>query len=970
MMTEDITQLGPQSAKPNARIRELERKIRERLYLPESLEERLRWETLLSNLSATFINLPSDEVDKEIGHGLQQIAEFLGVELSSVQQFSEDNTCLHTTHTYSAPGFKPLTTATRIEQIPLFARQLLHGKTVTVSRLDDLPDEVSPDKTSPDEISIDKQFAINLGIKSLLMIPLTVGDKILGAVSLYSIHNEQSWSNDLLRRLQFLGRIFASALLRRDTDQALSKREERYKQLLDAIPDAIVVIRRDGTITFINTQSEHLFGYTRDDLIGKPIESLMPDQFRGKHITHREKYFSDPYLRPMGQQLQLNGMRQDGSEFPVDISLSPIDAEHICASIRDVTHQRHRTTEQIEARQFSESVLNSLTAHIAVIDRNADIIAVNDAWQRFAQENGMGETDRLSVGNNYVEACRQALGELGSDAQAALAGIKAVLSGAEDCFELEYPCSSATEVRYFLMSVVPLRGERGGAIVTHSNITRRKEAELVLQESEQRFRMMADTAPVFIWMSGPDKGCTFFNQRWLEFTGRGLEQESGDGWAQGVHPDDIDRCLNVYTDAFDRRDDFTMEYRLRRHDGEYRWIVDTGTPCYTPDGVFTGYIGSCIDITDRKLAEQALKEEKRFSHGIIDSLPGLFFMLDRRGRYIRWNKNNETLTGCSADELRYRAAVDFVSPEDRDRIRQAIETGFRDGYVDVEYDNLTKDGKRIAYAGYGVRTTLGGRDYLIGVELDISERKQAEEESRLLREELAHVNRLATMGELSAALAHELNQPLTAILSNAQAAQRFLGHESPDLDELRAALADIVEADRRASGVIQRLRALLTKGKPECSQQDINEIVREVVELVRSDAVGRKIILSLKLEDNLPMVKVDRIQLQQVLLNLIINGFDAMLEVDGRRELQLQTSRDSAEVVNISVIDSGAGLEQEKMRHMFDAFFTTKPTGMGMGLSICRSIIDAHGGRLWASTNSERGMTLHIQLPVAEVIEP
>lgn len=188
------------------------------------------------------------------------------------------------------------------------------------------------------------------------------------------------------------------------------------------------------------------------------------------------------------------------------------------------------------------------------------------------------------------------------------------------------------------------------------------------------------------------------------------------------------------------------------------------------------------------------------------------------------------------------------------------------------------------------------------------------------------------------------------------------------MNELRAALADIVDDDRRARAVIQRLRTLLSKGEFERSQQNINDIVREVVELVRSDAVARKITLSCEFEDDLPMITVDRIQVQQVIVNLIINGFDAMQDGNGRREMQLRTSR-GTEAVNITVVDSGAALAQDQMQCMFDPFFTTKPKGMGMGLSISRSIVSAHGGRLWASRNAELGMTLHIQLPVTEGFE-
>lgn len=500
-------------------------------------------------------------------------------------------------------------------------------------------------------------------------------------------------------------------------------------------------------------------------------------------------------------------------------------------------------TELMDPQQLGESILNSLTAHFAVIDKQGNIVAVNDAWQRFAQESCRECADTVCIGSNYLTIWQHAITESEPATQAALAGIQSVLSGAENYFELEYPCSSPTQERWFSMTVTPLKNNEGGAIVSHTDISDRKRAELALRKSEQRFQNLADNAPVLIWMSDQNHRGIYFNKQWLEFTGRSFSEEAGNGWSERMHPDDRERCLAICKDAFNRRASFTMEYRHQRHDGEYRWLLDTGTPCFAADGAFTGYIGSCIDITDRI---------------------------------------------------------------------------------------------------------------------------QAEREAHQLHDELAHVNRLATVGELAASLAHELNQPLTAILNNAQAAQRFLAQDDPDLEELRATVTDIAEDDRRAGTVIQRLRALLNKDTFEQSQQDISAVIHEVATLLYSDAIAKNIILKLQLDDDLPSVMGDQVQLQQVLLNLIANGFDAMQQVEGAKELVLKATRDSGATITVSVADSGVGIDPEAMQQMFDAFFTTKPEGMGMGLSISRSIIEAHGGELWATPNDGQGTTVHFRLPVTE----
>ncbi|HSZ57676.1 MAG TPA: two-component regulator propeller domain-containing protein [Tepidisphaeraceae bacterium] len=370
----------------------------------------------------------------------------------------------------------------------------------------------------------------------------------------------------------------------------------------------------------------------------------------------------------------------------------------------------------------------------------------------------------------------------------------------------------------------------------------KERAHRQMRESEERFLLMADAAPVMMWRSGADKLCDFFNKPWLEFTGRTMEQEVGNGWCEGVHADDLDRCLDTYANAFDARRPFQMEYRLRRADGEYRWVLDAGAP-RTPDGRFTGYIGSCLDITERKQAEMEVLQQ---------------------------------------------------------------------------------------------------------------------------RSELAHLSRVTMLGELSGSLAHELNQPLTAILSNAQAAQRFMARENVDLDKLADILKDIIDEDRRAGQVIQRLRLLLRKGEVNQQPLDLNELVREVLRLVHSDLLNHDIVVETELEPNLPPVSGDRVQIQQVLINLVMNASDAMsANPSGERRITFRTQRLDDGTISTSVADAGCGIPTDRIDRIFEPFFTTKPHGMGMGLSVCRTIIAAHGGRLSASNNAERGATFQMSLQPA-----
>jgi two-component system, LuxR family, sensor kinase FixL len=250
------------------------------------------------------------------------------------------------------------------------------------------------------------------------------------------------------------------------------------------------------------------------------------------------------------------------------------------------------------------------------------------------------------------------------------------------------------------------------------------------------------------------------------------------------------------------------------------------------------------------------------------------------------------------------------------------------------------------------------------VVFDLTDRKQAETDFARQRNELAHLSRVTVLGELSGSLAHELNQPLTAILSNAQAAQRFLAHEHPDLEEVKASLQDIVDEDKRAGEVISGLRTLFKKGEVQLQPLDVNELVTDVLKFLNSDLVNHMVSARTALGDELPRVQGDRVQLQQVLINLILNACDAMAHVETpERQLSVRTEPVNGDGIRISVSDRGCGIPSDRMESIFEPFVTTKSQGMGLGLAVCRTIVAAHGGRLWGTNNEDRGASFHVALP-------
>ena len=501
-------------------------------------------------------------------------------------------------------------------------------------------------------------------------------------------------------------------------------------------------------------------------------------------------------------------------------------------------------------------------------------------------------------------------------------------------------------------------------------VEEQRERAKVLKESEDRFRTMANTAPVMIWTAGVDKLCTFFNKGWLDYTGRTLEQELGNGWAEGVHREDFGRCLEVYVNSVDARQEFTMEYRLRRYDGEYCWVLDHGVPRFGPGGTFLGYIGSCIDMTERRRGEEELEKERRFLRQVIDIDPNFIFAKNREGRFTLVNRAVADAYGTTVDELIGKTDADF-NPNRQEvsffrRTDLAVIDRLEECFIPEE--SITDAEGKVRWLQTVKRPIIGKdgiADQVLGASTDITQRKRAESELQRNRQELAHVARLSAMGELAASLAHELNQPLTAILANAQAAQRFLAAKPADLAEVREILKDIVQDNNRAGEIIRRMRAMVRKEELEFAPLVLASVISDVVLLIHSDAVLHNIRVSLEPQPDLPPARGDKVQLQQVILNLLLNAFDAMKDCPvNEREVVVQMERDGARMVRVAVRDRGTGLSRDKLDKVFQPFYTTKRDGLGMGLSISRSIIEAHGGRLWAENNSHRGATFYFTVRV------
>jgi two-component system sensor kinase FixL len=487
-----------------------------------------------------------------------------------------------------------------------------------------------------------------------------------------------------------------------------------------------------------------------------------------------------------------------------------------------------------------------------------------------------------------------------------------------------------------------------------------------LHESERRFRDMADNAPVMIWLAGIDGSCEFFNKGWLDFTGRALSQERGDGWVLSVHADDRQRVLAIYHSSIAARCEFEIDYRLRRRDGVYRWILDRGVPRYGDRAEFVGFIGSAIDVTDRRRQESALRQSEERYRAVVDSQTELVCRFTPKLSLTFVNEAYCRFLGRPRDEL-LGEKLDALFPADtRVELARCVQHAVSGAGPGEWQCEVTFPAGTRGWQHWTCRAIDGAGevpDELQAIGHDITDRKRAEEVQR----RLAHTSRLAAVGELTAMVAHEVNQPLCAILSNAEAAEILLARENPPLDTIREIIRDIRDDDLRADEVIRGLRSLVGRREIQIRPVDINHTIGLVLRLVSGDALFRRVRIQPMLDEGLPLVAADLPQIEQVLLNLIVNAMDAMQATpETTRELSIQTRQTEDGYVEIAVVDNGCGIPPARLPELFDSFFTTKPEGMGIGLSIARWIVLAHGGRIWAVNGAQGGAEFRFTLRKAQ----
>ena len=511
---------------------------------------------------------------------------------------------------------------------------------------------------------------------------------------------------------------------------------------------------------------------------------------------------------------------------------------------------------------------------------------------------------------------------------------------------------------------------------TDVDVTERKRAEEDRERAEEKIRQseayLAEAQRLShtgSWAWDPVKGESRY---WSDesFRMMGFDPAGGtptfETVAQRFHPDDRPIFAEKLSRAIRERAEFEVDYRVIHPNGEIRDIHTIGHPVLGPSGELLEYVGTGIDVTERKRAEDKFRQSESELRNILDFAPQQVAVLGPDRTRIYSNQAMLRYFGLTLEEWQSGDPRRYVHPDDFERMMDQDHGKFLNGLPhEIELRLRGTDEKyRWFLVRYRPLRDEQGRItrwYLAGT--DIEDRKQREESLRTSQAVLAHANRVTTMGELAASLAHEVNQPIAAAVTNAYACLRWLDRDQPDLVQVREAAMRVVQDGLRAGEIISRIRSQFKKETLKPELVDVNEVIGGTIALLRGEAVRSHIAVRTELAAGLPQIMGDRIQLQQVMMNLIVNSIDAMKDVDGTREIAIKSQRTENEQLLVSVSDTGIGLPPQQENQIFDAFFTTKPNGTGMGLRICRSIIESHGGRLWADGNQGRGAAFQFTLP-------
>lgn len=743
----------------------------------------------------------------------------------------------------------------------------------------------------------------------------------------------------------------------RRTEQTLRANELNFQLTVDSIPGMVHTMTATGQVEFVNRQVLDFFGKTLEEL--DRWDSLVHPDDR-PHVVERwthavatgEPFDSEHRVRRADGTYRW--LRARGLPLR-DISGNIVRWYSLLADI----DERVRAEEALrESERESRLILDNIPGLVSLLTETGEVAVVN--------------RQLLSYFGQTLEELRQwgTNGTVHPEDVPHVAEVfsRSIASGSPYQIVQRFRRWDGV-YRWFENSGFPLQSAAGsitGWCVLLTDIDERKRAEDALKHSERNLKLIIDTMPALAWSARVDGSAEFFSQHYLDYVGVPAEAMCDWGWTVAVHPDDLGGLGAAWQRITASQAPGETEARLRSHAGTYRWFLLRANPLRDDSGAITKWYGVNTDIEDRKRAEVELRQAyDSFADAQRLSKTGSF-ITDLVGDDHNWSEETyrifEFEPGTSITVQRIR---EIIHPDDLASFDAVIARGLSGADVHFAFRIVTVRGavKHVRGVAHVVEQ-MEGRPRFVGALQDVTESMVAEEALNVARSQLAHVGRVATLSTLTASIAHEVNQPLSGIITNAGTCLRMLDAEPPNVGGARETARRTIRDCNRAADVIARLRALFSKKEFSLESFDLNKAAREVIALSQSELQRNRVALQLELADDLPDVTGDRIQLQQVMLNLLRNASDAMVDVHDRpRQLLIRSEKEDGDHVRLTVRDAGAGLDLQGMDKLFDAFYTTKSDGMGIGLCISRSIIERHKGRIWAEPNDGPGATFSFLIP-------
>jgi PAS domain S-box-containing protein len=734
--------------------------------------------------------------------------------------------------------------------------------------------------------------------------------------------------------------------------------EDELRRLVDALPGLIWTAQANGQIDFVNRRWCEYTGLSFDEARARWHATFHPEDLP----TVLERWpavmsSSEPF------EIETRLRSHDGAFRWFSLRASPL-------LMRDghVTRWCGITTD-IDARKRSELALRALEVGFREIcDSIPGLVAMSS--------DGEVELFNRDVLEYFGRTAEEMKGWANSDAvhpddlaRVLAAFTHAIATGTP--YAVEHRCRRADGVyRWFLVRALPVRQSEGrisGWYVLLTDIDDRKQAEDAIRASERNLNLIINAIPALAWSALPDGSAEFFNQHYLDYVGVPQEQAQGVGWTNALHPDDLSSLVTTWQQIMASGKVGEAEARLRRFDGVYRWFLFRASPLLDEAGAIVKWYGTNTDIDDRKRTEEQLRRSEAFlAEGERLNLTGSFCWCPDTDDVTLSEQFLRIFAFADDERVTFEKIASRVHPDDLPVLAEKVALARR-GISDHQYEIRLRmpDGsiKYLRTSSYGTRGRHGRVEFIGSIQ-DVTERRVSEQALSEIQSELAHMTRVASLGALTASIAHEVNQPLSGIITNASTCLRMLASEPPNVEGARETARRTIRDGNRASEVITRLRALFSKKELTPELLDLNEAAREVIALSRSELQRARVVLRVEFASDLPSISGDKVQLQQVILNLLLNALAAMSSVEGRpRQLSIRTEPEAGGRVRLTVQDTGVGLDLQTVERLFEAFYTTKTSGMGLGLSVSRSIIESHGGRLWAEANPGSGATFSFSVP-------